>query len=255
MAIIRRVFNFSGGKSSAMATLISDPQPEDIILFDDTTREHPLTYKFIEDFEKYEGLKVHTAAYTHTRSPGLVGFDAMNNNKSYLPNRTKRICTTELKVETTKRYLKSLGIKQIEQFIGFRADEERRVKSFKPTWKNSTTRFPLYEQGINKAMVNEFWANKPYNLEIPPILGNCDLCFLKGKNAIIKILSHYPDLAEKWIRDEEEMSKKKKNGPARYFKDVTYKQLLAAAQSQTALFEGNSLYDIPPAYSCSCNNF
>lgn len=249
-----RIFNFSGGKSSAMATLVSDPQPDDIILFDDTGREHPLTYKFIEDFERNEGLKVHTAAYQHSKAPGLLGFDAMNAHKVYLPNRTKRICTEELKVKTTRRYLRYLGIKpstKIAQYIGFRADEERRVKSFKPTWKNTETRFPLYEMGINKAMVNEFWKNKPYNLEIPSILGNCDLCFLKGKNAIITILQHYPELADKWIKDEEEMTARKNNGPARYFKDVTYRQLLQAATTQTQLFP---LEDTLPAYNCSCTN-
>jgi 3'-phosphoadenosine 5'-phosphosulfate sulfotransferase (PAPS reductase)/FAD synthetase len=156
---MKRVFNFSGGKSSAMACLVSDPQPDDIILFDDTGREHPLTYKFIEDFERNEGLKVHTAAYQHHKSPGLLGFDALNQHRVYLPNRVRRICTEELKIKTTSRYLRSIGITpkmQLEQIIGFRADEEHRVLRFKSNWKKNVTKFPLYEMGINKAMVMNF---------------------------------------------------------------------------------------------------
>lgn len=256
---MRRVFNFSGGKSSALACLLSDPTEDDIILFDDTGREHPLTYKFISDFEKHEGLKVHTAAYTHKKSPGLIGFDAMTSHKTYLPNRVKRICREELKINVTKRYLRSIGIKPsepFEQIIGFRADEEHRVKRFKPTWKKVITRFPLYEFGYNKAMVNEYWAKKPYTLEIPSILGNCDLCFLKGKDAIIRILQQYPELAEKWIKDEEETTKRRRE-KSQYFPDISYRQLLNLANSQKTLFHetGGGLELILPAYNCSCTNY
>jgi hypothetical protein len=57
-------------------------------------------------------------------------------------------------------------------------------------------KFPLYENGIDKPTINEYWKHKPYNLEIPSILGNCTLCFMKGKNALISILSLYPELAD-----------------------------------------------------------
>lgn len=255
---MRRIINFSGGKSSALMTILLEPTENDIVLFCDTGREHALTYKFIENFEKYEGIKVHTAAYQHHKSPGLIGFDALNHHRVYLPNRIKRICTEELKVNTAKRYLRSIGIKpndkDIEQHIGFRADEQHRVVRYKPTWSKVKTRFVLNEQGINKAMVNEFWDNKPYTLQIPSILGNCDLCFLKGKNAIIRILQHHPELADPWIHDEEEMSLRKNNGSASYFPDVTYRQLRDAAVNQKSLFDKGNLEIIVPAFNCSCTS-
>lgn len=254
---MKRVFNVSGGKSSFMAALVSNPTEEDIFLFDDTGREHPKTYKFIDDFEVHEGFKIHRATYMREDTGELYGFASYNQHKTYLPNRVKRICTEELKINVTRKYLRSLGITHrsapFEQFIGYRADEPDRVKRYKPTWKNAIPRFPLYEMGINKAMVNEFWANKPYNLEIPSILGNCDLCFLKGKNTIIRILQHFPEMADKWIADEERIAKKRPDNPSTYFPDVTYRQLLQAAQSQISLFPEEDLSLLTPAFNCSCH--
>jgi len=238
-----RVFNLSGGKSSAYMTILSQPTPEDIVLFTDTGREHPATYQFLDEIEKHEGFKIHRAAYSHRRSPGLTGFDALTNWKRYLPNRVKRICTVELKIMVARRYLRPLIGLRFEQYIGFRADEERRVKNYQNTYKGTVTKFPLYEKGITKAMVDAFWLSKPYTLQIPPILGNCDLCFLKGKNNIIKIMAQYPELAEKWIADEY------RSGNT-FFPDVSYEQLLYIAKKQGHPFD---LKEAEPAYSCHCN--
>lgn len=250
---MKRVINFSGGKTSALMTILLKPTHDDIVLFTDTGREHPLTYKFIDDFEREEKITVHRVSYTHERSPGLTGFSAMTHWKTYLPNRVKRICTDELKIKTSKRYLRNIGIRQFENYIGFRADEPNRVSKRKQKFKKVHDKFPLYEQGVTKDMVNQYWLNKPYNLEIPSILGNCDLCFLKGKDNIIKILQLYPELADKWIKDEEgRVQKNKKATPkGHFFEDTTYKDLLKVAQSQKTLFD---LDDALPAFNCSCTN-
>jgi hypothetical protein len=238
-----RVFNVSGGKSSAYMTILQKPTPEDIVLFTDTGREHPATYRFLDEIEKQEGFKIHRASYTHRRSPGRSGFDALTNWKRYLPNRVRRICTVELKILVARRYLRPLIGLRFEQYIGFRADEERRVRNYRSTYKGTTTKFPLYEKGITKAMVDAFWLSKPYTLEIPPILGNCDLCFLKGKNSIIKLMATYPELAGKWIEDE------KRSGNT-FFPDISYEQLLAIAKSRP---EDYRLEEAQAAYTCHCN--
>jgi hypothetical protein len=246
---MKRVINFSGGKTSALMTILLKPTEDDYVIFCDTGREHPLTYKFIDDFERNEGIKVHRLVYVNKKQPDLKGFEAMNKSKVYLPNRVRRICTNELKVNVAKRFLRPLIGMAFEQYIGFRADEESRVKNFRPSYIKSIAKFPLYDQGIDKEMVNQYWLMKPYTLEVPSILGNCDLCFLKGKNAIIRILQMYPGLADKWIADEEEMTARKNNGPARYFSDITYRQLLNIAKSQKTLFD---LQTIEPAFNCAC---
>jgi hypothetical protein len=248
-----RVINFSGGRSSALMTILLKPTPDDIVIFCDTGREHPATYKFIDDFEQHEKIKIHRVTYTNKKTPELTGFEALNRSKVYLANRMRRICTAHLKVITAKRYLRPLVGTSFDQYIGFRYDEKNRVDNFKSTYKKVKTFFPLFNQRINKEMVNQYWLSKPYNLEIPSILGNCDLCFLKGKNVIIRILQHFPDLADKWIKDEEEMQARRKIKTT-YFKDCTYKDLLNIANSQKTLFDVGNFEQMAPAYSCSCTS-
>jgi len=244
---MQRVINFSGGKTSAYMT-IHTYQPGDLVIFCDTGREHEKTYKFINDFEAHENIPIIRLKYMDQENP----FDFLLARKNYkvIPNRMKRICTVELKVKTCKRYLKTLGILRFENFIGFRSDEPLRVKRHVERFKKVKTKFPLYDNGTDKSMINDYWSKKPYTLEIPSILGNCDLCFMKGKNAIISILSVYPDLADKWIADEEEAQKNGMGGGHRYFTDVDYKTLKKIAQNN--LFKPTDLNEIAPAFNCAC---
>lgn len=243
---MKRVFNFSGGKTSAYM-VIHYYQPGDLVIFCDTGREHPKTYKFINDFEAHENIPIIRLKYADTDDP----FKSLLEKKKYkvIPNRVKRICTVELKIKTCRRYLRTLGMLSYENFIGFRYDEPLRVKRRKQSWKKVIDRIPLYDDKIDKQMINDYWSKKPYNLEIPSILGNCTLCFMKGKNAIIAILSVYPELAEQWIKDEEEAQKNDKFGGHTYFPDITYKQMLSIAQNN--LFS-NHLDNLTPAFDCAC---
>jgi hypothetical protein len=229
-----RVFNFSGGKTSAYM-VIHYYQPDDLVIFCDTGREHEKTYKFINDFEAFENIPVIRLKYQG-------GFEKLIEKRKAIPNQFKRFCTIELKIKTCRRYLRSLGYIKYENFVGFRYDEPLRIKRRKQMWKQVTDRFPLYDDKIDKAQVNEYWINKPYTLEIPSILGNCTLCFMKGKNAIMAILREHPELAEAWIKDEMQAGHT-------YFKDVSIKQLLTISQNN--LFS-NHLSDIQPAFDCAC---
>lgn len=244
---IKRVINFSGGKTSAYMT-IHEYREGDLVIFCDTGREHPKTYKFINDFEAFENIPVIRLKWKNQEKP----FNALIEKKKYkiLPKRYKRFCTDELKIKTCKRYLRSIGIRKFENFIGFRADEPLRVKRRNQPYKNVIDQFPLYEQGITKEMINHYWSKKPYNLEIPSILGNCTLCFMKGKNAIINILSSYPELANEWIADEDEAQKNGNFGGHTYFPDITYRQMLSIAQNN--LFKDIDLNSIAPAFDCAC---
>lgn len=237
-----KVFNFSTGESSAMMTILGKPSVNDIVLFCDTEREHEQSYQFLNDFERYEGIKVHRTTYEKKTAEGVTGFDALLANRTDVPNIMHRECTKVLKVKQARRYLKSIGVTKYESFIGYRADEQSRILDYKERFDGVTTRFLLNEFGCIKKDVNDFWLNKPYRLNIPPILKNCDLCFLKGKNAIIRILSVYPELADKWIKDEKKHT---------YIKGISYKQMLDIAKNQKTLFD---LDDILPAFSCACNN-
>jgi hypothetical protein len=244
-----RVFNFSGGKTSAFMT-IKYYKPGDLVVFCDTGREHPKTYKFINDFEAFEGIPVIRISYMNTNHP----FDIMLYKKKYkiIPNRVKRICTDVLKIKTCKAYLRGVGIREYENYIGFRADESKRVLKRKQESKKVHDKFPLFEDGINKQHVDQYWSSKPYTLEIPSILGNCTLCFMKGKNAIMAILSVYPELADEWINDEEMSEKLYPNNGHTYFQGCTIKQLRDMAQNNLFQDYHESLAELRPAFDCAC---
>lgn len=239
-----RVINFSGGKTSAYMTIMEYKQG-DIVLFCDTGREHPKTYKFINDFEAYEGIEVKRISYMDSEKP----FDELLKKTHYkrIPYRMNRFCTEQLKVNTAKRYLKSIGVIRYENLIGFRSDEPVRVKRHIEKFKKVKTVFPLYDKGIDKQTINDYWTKKPYTLEIPSILGNCTLCFMKGQNAILYILRSFPELADPWIQDEERS--KEKFGHT-YFKGITIKQMKSLAQNH--LFREIGLEELTPAFDCAC---
>lgn len=231
----QRVILFSGGQTSAYMTILLKPQFNDIILFTDTGREHPATYKFIALFEANEGLKVNRITNKET-------FQELCTRKKAVPNLTQRFCTQELKIRAAKRWLRENGIQRFTQFIGFRSDEKQRIEGHKERNVKVSTKFPLHEWNINKAMVDAYWQQRPYRLEIPRILGNCDLCFMKGSNAIITILQHYPELAQRWIDDETATNRT-------FIKGTSYAQLLKIATSTPTLF---SISEAAPAFNCSC---
>ena len=229
------IYNFSGGKSSALMTILGKPSCNDIVLFCDTGREHPETYNFIDKFQEHENIEVVKIKHD-------LGFAKYTSS---LPNRTSRMCTSDLKIITSKRWLKSKGILRFNNFIGFRHDEQKRILERKQYFKKVTDIFILNDLKITKQDVNNFWKNKNYTLEIPSILGNCDLCFLKGKNQIINIMSHFPEMADKWIQDEKRTGKQ-------YIKDISYETMFKIAKNKNNLFP---LDNLEASFSCSCNQF
>jgi len=235
---MQRVINFSGGKTSAYMT-IQEYKEGDLVIFCDTGREHLKTYKFINDFEAFENIPIIKLKYEG-------GFEKLIEKRKAIPNNFKRFCTIELKIKTARRYLRSLKITKYENLIGFRYDEPLRVARRKKMWVDVTDKFPLFESKIDKNKINEYWKNKPYSLEIPSILGNCTLCFMKGKNAIINILSVYPELADEWIEDEKKMK------PYKYFQNISMLQMKQIAQNN--LFKEQDLTQLTPAFDCACTS-
>ena len=140
-----RIFNFSGGKTSAYMVL-HYYKPGDLVIFCDTGREHEKTYKFINDFEAFEQIPIIRLQYEG-------GFEGLIKKKKATPNHFKRFCTIELKIKTCRRYLRKHGLTKYENFVGFRYDEPLRVKRRKQMWKQVIDKFPLYDDKVDKQMV------------------------------------------------------------------------------------------------------
>jgi len=235
----KTVFHFSGGASSSKM-VIDNYKDGDLVIFCDTDREDPKTYKFINDFEAHENIPI-------IRLQMEGGWDGMLKKMKGIPNRAKRRCTIEMKIKTARRYLRSLGWIRYTQFVGFRADEQQRVLDYSHHWKKVTTIFPLHQTGQDKPYINAYWATKPYRLEIPSILSNCDLCFMKGESNIIAILTNDITKADKWIADED----KDPNGYT-YFEKNTMRQLKNIAQDFIDKGKVFDLTEMIPKFNCAC---
>lgn len=235
-----RVFHFSGGPSSGLMVL-QYYKPGDIVIFCDTGREDPDTYRFVADFEKENNIPI--VKITGDWRKEVIKAEQM------VPNKFKRKCTINLKIKKARRYLRSIGWFRYTQFIGFRYDEPTRVNDYKNQWQAVTTIFPLNETGITSIDVHNFWEPIPYKLTIPKILRNCDLCFLKGEAASIAIIQNDPNKADKWIEDEENKELNPKGYT--YHNGKTMKQLKNIALSSKKKY---NLEDFSPKFNCSCTS-
>jgi hypothetical protein len=236
---MQRIFNLSGGRTSAMMT-IEHYRPGDLVIFCDTEREAAGTYTFLDAIEQHEGIPI-----IRLKMDG--GWAKLLEKRKAIPNYFKRFCTIELKVKTARRYLRKQGLMKYENFIGFRYDEPHRVKDYKSQWKQVVPKFPLYDDKVKKLDVIRYFQAKPYDLEIPEILGNCDACFMKGAAAIIPIYAKYPELAEKWIEDEAN----NKDGHT-YLPEMSHAQMLRASKQFGQQLD---LGLVSPKFSCSCSSF
>lgn len=131
-------------------------------------------------------------------------YEALIRKRKYVPNAVTRYCTTELKVRQIKKYMQSLGHKEWYNAIGIRYDEPERYRRLpngcsKEPYESIA---PLYDMRITKPDVLRFWKGMPFDLDIPEHLGNCDMCFLKSRNKLRRIIEEEPDLSDWWIEME-----------------------------------------------------
>jgi 3'-phosphoadenosine 5'-phosphosulfate sulfotransferase (PAPS reductase)/FAD synthetase len=132
-------------------------------------------------------------------------FEAIIKARNFLPNPVTRFCTSELKIRTGNRYAKALGWTEWDRAVGLRADEPWRVARLKGDTRNENAICPMHAAGHGLAEVTDFWKRQPFDLELPGgdnTFGNCDLCFLKSRAKIEKILQTNPQAGEWWAAQE-----------------------------------------------------
>lgn len=220
--------SFSGGRTSAyMLHQILEanggiPEERVKVMFQNTGREMDETLEFVEEVGRRWGVMITWTEY-RAQAPffevvGFQGasrngepFDALIDKKQYLPNQQSRFCTQELKIRTSKRYLRSIGWERWTAAVGIRADEPRRLfdadgklKVVKDRWVNW---HPLAAAGVTKQVVGNFWKKQPFDLRLPNVkgscwLGNCDGCFLKSERSQAVLARDFPDRHAWWERAE-----------------------------------------------------
>lgn len=158
-----------------------------------------------------------------------VGFNSASRNgeplrevmrrKQMLPNPTMRFCTIEAKVRVMRDFMKAQGYRKWRNAVGLRADEMRRIAKGQKRNEEGKDPFqtfwPLMKAGVTSREVWRFWLGgnaDPRNLTEPlpqgfdlglyPYEGNCDGCFLKGREILMWQERERPGYLDWWIETE-----------------------------------------------------
>jgi len=246
------IVNFSGGRTSAyMAKRLIDEGIEDVIFtFQNTGKESIETLDFVNECDKRWNLNIVWLEYRSKRSFEVVSYETASRNgepfeqlisdEKALPNALMRFCTKELKINTMKRYFKSIGIKRWDHYIGIRYDEPRRWGKTSSFPKFMTVNRPLVDWKVTKQDVMDFWSKQDFDLGINEPLGNCDCCFLKGKGKLVEILNTDPNIFDWW------MSQENKTGVT-FKKEASYALMKARAEKDAEKWKED------PSFECFCN--
>jgi len=120
----------------------------------------------IFDLEQYIGKEIDWV--TGPRFEQVI-----RNKGEYLPNKSARFCTTELKIRPIFHYLHSQNALPCEMRLGFRAGEEKRlIKKQKKCDKNGIEHFKAtfgkHKEGRHKG--NNKWETVPFQKPVAPLI-------------------------------------------------------------------------------------
>jgi len=258
---------FSGGRTSGyMLRRILDAfggtLPEGIeVIFCNTGLEHPATLRFVENVAMNWGVAIVWLEYRKSDLFEVVNYGSASRNGEpfsqlletlpVLPNVRMRICTSQLKIRTAMRYMKT---KHEEWFraIGLRADEPRRVGRMRSDYVCETPLMPLADAGVDRAEVNRFWRESDFDLELPyesNIFGNCVGCFLKSTGRTNLIMKEMPEHFDWWIGAEKSFESKVKDWTGARFRidRPSYADLMSASKDELLFnFEDDDIQE------CAC---
>lgn len=224
------LISFSGGRTSAyMLKHIIDAHggslPDDVfVCFANTGKEREETLRFVHECGSRWACRIIWLEWhcRLKRTPvenrfGVVGFnsaarngepfDRLIDSKKALPNQAQRWCTEHLKVQVMHDYmLAANGLEwgEYTEVIGLRYDEFWRFAKGmdRAEREGRKVAYPLMSAKVSKPDVARFWQQQDFDLGLLGIEGNCDLCFMKGSDAIGGLIRKRPESADWWDRAE-----------------------------------------------------
>lgn len=269
--------SLSGGRTSAYmlwrVLQSNNGLPDGVeVCFANTGKEMEETLQFVHDIGHHWNVPIRWIEY-RADEPGyaLVDFETASRNgepfealikkRQYLPNPVTRFCTVELKIRAMHRHLKTLGWKDgdgWDQMVGIRADEQRRVAKIRARPSPETTKetmiMPLADAGITKTVVGNFWRNQSFDLGLHnnngvTMHGNCDLCFLKGRNQVFTLIKEKPSRAIWWASQESLSLSSKPSGAVFRSDRPSYQSMHDYAINQRDMFD-----DDDESIACFCGD-
>ena len=250
------LISFSGGRTSAymlheILRAYDGNLPDDVhVTFANTGKEREETLRFVHDCATH--WNVHVRWLEREASGGFVevGYNSASRKgepfadliakKKYLPNAVTRFCTIELKIRVMRDFARSVGFEHWSNVIGLRYDEPLRI--FKALARNDdgkerfTAVMPLSKAKVTKRDVMAFWQAQPFDLQLMPLEGNCDLCFLKGEGKIAALMRDNPGMADWWVEQEDIIRASKPSGE-RFVRERSYRELQTYVDNSPTLFD------------------
>jgi hypothetical protein len=205
--------SFSGGETSAfMAQWIKkhleNKYDNVLYVFANTGLENEQTLEFVQKCDDYWKLNVQWVECLVNPESGkgtkywLTDFDNAKRNgepfeamisKYGIPNQSAPICTRELKLRPINAFGKDwFNGKKYDTAIGIRMDEFDRMNE---KAKEMRLIYPLISKDMipaTKAMINFFWHQMPFSLELKGYQGNCVTCWKKSDKKLFQIYKENP---------------------------------------------------------------
>jgi len=214
--------SFSGGETSAfMAQWLwkhCQDKYEMLFVFANTGQENEETLIFVNECEKYFGFKIHWIECYVQKDKGkgtsfkLTDFENAKRNgepfeeviKKYgIPNPSFLHCTRELKMNPIKAFAKSVwGKEKYYLAIGIRIDEFDRMN---PNREALRIIYPLVSKSMipmSKPMINFYWKQQPFRLNLKGYQGNCITCYKKSDKKLFQIAKENPNAFDFFDRME-----------------------------------------------------
>lgn len=214
--------SFSGGRTSAyMMKWCYDnlfDQFELITVFANTGKEHHGTLDFVRDCEFNWGIPIIWVQAKHLDEYGnplskkgwRVGHEVVNYKTAArrgepfeemisilgIPSTNAPFCSDQLKRRAIESYLSSIGITNFHKAIGLRADEIDRVN---PEYKKLKIIYPfvvLFPRFRDNIM--HWWSRQSFDLCVPEDLGNCDACWKKDLQRLVRIAKNHRTVMDWW---------------------------------------------------------
>lgn len=214
--------SFSGGETSAFMSQWLWKHCQDkyemLFVFANTGQENEETLIFINECEKYFGFKINWIECDVKKHKGLgttfklTNFENAKRNgepfedviKKYgIPNPSFLHCTRELKMNPIKAFAKSIwGKEKYYLAIGIRIDEFDRMN---PNREDLKIIYPLISknmQPMSKPMINFYWKQQPFRLNLKGYQGNCITCYKKSDKKLFQIAKENPNAFDFFDRME-----------------------------------------------------
>ena len=218
------VVSFSGGRTSAymlhrILQAHGGTLPDDVVVcFANTGREMPATLDFVRDCGAAWNAPIVWLEFAHgyvdgkrrrhrwaevvshnSASRNGEPFDRLLESKRIVPDRSRRFCSEQLKVNTIRRHLTQvLGWTRWLNVVGFRADEGRRIddkRAYEAAHPEPfISAFPLADAGVQEFEILAAWRGGSFGFDLRLDTdgdgGNCDGCFLFSPGGKLVLLWH-----------------------------------------------------------------